>query len=523
MNKDNNENITTTESEETGFFFGGGIWAFLNVAADLFFIIFLGTFHRLMDFSVKDRSVINLLHEYLFSDFAKKQRLCIANATLWIFVAALVAMIVSLIFKSINEQKLAHLFRTLSTGLNVVAGVYYLLAILLWTNSTYTGTIGWLIFYCILLAIGVAGLIWGLFFHKSKDTPYIKKWIPITLAGVLVIATCVCIAYPFVTLHTERAEVNALRQTIATQQTGYDEEIGYQIGNYANGNALYLNGKLYLTKHNPELDVDEILSIDQTGNAEVFWTASEGMKDIHTCLFHYDGYIYAVEYIVDSYRLLRISTADKTAETVLEDDYISWFGIRNNLLLVKMWDKETNIYYINAYDLSKPVTSESGYVYDYNIWSTVLDWPYFVNFYLYGNTSYEYYGSNEYPGMCVGDTFYHNFVRFGDSGTLYYETPETGSDAGTTIDDMVLQVNIFDDIIYYIRYSEDYENYEVYSCNLSGEEKTLIGTLPEESLWDLYNLSVAEDFVVICGSDSEREKSIAYIMWLDDGSYEQLW
>lgn len=512
------ENVTTTDNKETDFTFAD-ILAIINVAAELICILLLVTNHYLMDFTVKDSSIVNQLHGYFFSQFAGKQSICIANATLWIFVAGLVAIIISFTFSRKKEHKLKHLFLMLSTGLNLIAGIYYLLAHLLWTNSEYTGTLAGLIFYCVLLAVGIACLIWGLFFHKSKDAPRIKKWIPITFTSVLVLVTCVCIAYPFITLNAERSEVNALRETIANQQTGYDEEIGYQIGNYANGNALYLDGKLYLTKYNPEIDAEEILSIDQNGNIEVFWT---GMKHICTYLYHYDGYLYASGYTTEAGQLLRISITDKTVETILEGELYSYFGIRDDLLLIKMTDRETVTSYIIAYDLSKPVTKESGYVYDYNIRRTVLDWPYFVNYYLYGNTSYHHYGSDRYPGMCVDDNFYGIYDQIAAGDIVYLQTPKTDFDS-TAIDDWALQLNVFDNTLYYIKFGDDNETYEVYTCNLSREEKTLIGTMPRELFTDCYNLSVAEDFVIIYGNDRETETNSTYLMWLDDGSYEKLW
>ncbi len=519
------ENVTTTEDEETDFTFFSFL-AFVNVTAELFCIMFLGTIHRLMNFTVKDSSIVDQLHEYIFSRFAEKQSICIANATLWIFVAGLVAMIISFNFSRKNEHKLKHLFLVLSTGLNVVAGAYYLLAHLLWTNSAYTGTIGGFIFYCVLLAVGIAGLIWGLFFHKIKEAPYMDNRIPMTLAGVLLVSTCVCIAYPFITLNAERSEVNALRQTIANQQTGYDEEIGYQIGNYVNANALYLDGKLYLTKYNSEIDAEEILTIDRNGNMEVFRTAPEEAKDFSSCLYHYDGYIYVLAHDTDSPndQVLRISIADKTAETLLEGERYPYFGIHNNLLLIKGFDEETNTHYIDAYDLSKPVTEENRYIYDYGTQTHVLDWEYFVNYYVYGNTFYRDYGSNQSAGMCVGDNFYGAYNPAGIDGVLYLQTPDTEYiESSTAIDDRVLQLNIFDNALYYIKLSEDYETYEVYTCGLSGEEKTLIGTMPRELFTDCYNLSMTEDFMIIYGKDRETEANPTYLMWLDDGSYEKLW
>ena len=123
----------------------------------------------------------------------------------------------------------------------------------------------------------------------------------------------------------------------------------------------------------------------------------------------------------------------------------------------------------------------------------------------------------------MGDNMYLNLSQLGIDGTLCIQTPETDYNDGTPIDDMVLELNIFDNIIYYIKFSDDYETYEVYTCNLSGEEKTLIGTIPTEIISDLYNFSVAEEFVVIYGEDRETEERIAYMMWLDDGRCKKLW
>jgi len=130
------ENVTTTDNKETDFTFAD-ILAIIKVAAELICILLLGTNHYLMDFTVKDSSIVNQLHGYFFSQFAGKQSVCIANATLWIFVAGLMAMIASFIFNHKNQKKLEHLSLMLSTGLNLTAGIYYLLAHLLWTNSEF--------------------------------------------------------------------------------------------------------------------------------------------------------------------------------------------------------------------------------------------------------------------------------------------------------------------------------------------------------------------------------------------------
>ena len=73
---------------------------------------------------------------------------------------------------------------------------------------------------------------------------------------MLIIPVFLCMAYPYFTLKTEKAELDILQQGIAAQDMNYDEKIGYQIGNYVNQNAIYIEDKLYIVKHNDNTKTD---------------------------------------------------------------------------------------------------------------------------------------------------------------------------------------------------------------------------------------------------------------------------
>lgn len=511
-----------------------GCLVFINVTVSLFSFIFLGILHNLMNFTMKESYACNRLHGNIFSTFAEQQGLCLSNATLWIFLISLVTIFISFIFYFRNEKKYRHLFLMLATGLNVTAGLYYVLMYLFWADCKFGGKTGEFIFYCVLMVIGIASLIWGIFIHKTKEECRTKKWIPIVLSVILVIPVFFCMAYPFITLKTEKAEIDALRQTIAAQDMNYDAEIGYQIGNYVNRNAVYVEDKLYLTKYNTDTETDEILSVDKSGNMEVFWTAPNEIKNISDQLYYHDGYLYILvnKKETDSNNCdmaLRISIADGKEETLLEseDNYI-YFGIHNGLLLICFSDKETKSESIYAYDLSSPITEENGCLYDYELSYMVLDRPIFTNYYVYGNREHHYFGSYNNPYMSMENIIYKsNDNGYNNSGSLYWATSGIESEDGDVIDpDEVIAYNIFDSKVYYIKYPADYsgnEPYEVYSYEPSNEEKVLIGTIPVGSFRNCYNMSMAEDFVIFYGEEQDTETDTAYLMWLDDGSYEKLW
>lgn len=93
--------------------------------------------------------------------------------------------------------------------------------------------------YIVLLILGIAVLVWGLFIHKNDGEILIKKWIPLLIGNCIVIAIGISTALPFIKLNEERQSVNEIRHLLENQQDSYDEEIGYQISNYCNGNAVY--------------------------------------------------------------------------------------------------------------------------------------------------------------------------------------------------------------------------------------------------------------------------------------------
>jgi len=127
-----------------------------------------------------------------------------------------------------------------------------------------------------------------------------------------------------------------------------------------------------------------------------------------------------------------------------------------------------------------------------------------------------WFGDSDSPYASI-----ENSVYYIDDGFLQKDTYiRNESDTEITIDSYVWKYNIFDGKIFYIK-GED--TFEAWACDPNGENKEMIGTLPYGKYDSCYNLYMAEDYMVIYIEDRETKIDSAYLMWLDDGSYEKLW
>lgn len=503
---------------------------YANIFVSCCAVFHLLLLQHLVDFGVKENIMVDTLHNGIFSNLAIKEDYYISQATMTIFLTGLVALFFYRLFNRIKKESTAHVFLIMATAIHTVAGLYYLAVKFLWINRLFADSAFVIILYIVLLLLGISVCVGGIFFHKNEGEGHIKKWIPILIGCFMVVVIAISMATPFYMLNEEHKSVNEIRQLIENQPNGYDENIGYQISNYCNADgAVYADGKLYIKKYNNATESAEIWCIDEKGDLELFWNNSGAETQIAVGLYHHDGYIYAhVKEKEVPEKIIRISTTDKSTETLLESENpleISYHGIKDNQLLVGWRGEYTDEIY--AYPLDGSFSKDNGTLYDTGIYNLYTIQTY-INRYLYNNQS-DFtlsFGSNEWPYASIEDSVYTVNYYGGDTnycGSLIKETHVYNAEEPiqeTGIDTYVWRYNIFDGKIFYIK-GED--TFEAWCCDPNGENKELIGTLPYNNYDSCYQLYMTEDYMVVYIEDRETEVDSAYLMWLEDGSYEKLW
>ena len=503
---------------------------YFNIAVSCLAILHLFALQHLVDFAMKENIMVDAMHNGIFSDLAIKEDYSISCATMVIFITGLVALFFYWLFNRIKKEATAFGFLMTATGIHTIAGIYYLAVTFLWINRQFADSAFVIILYIVLLLLGIAVCVWGIFFYKNKGEGRTKKWIPILIYSVMAIVIVISMATPFYVLNEEHKSVNEVRQLVENQPDGYDENIGYQISNYCHGGGVYAEGTLYIHKYNSETGSSEIWSIDEQGNLSMLWNNPLQKTNFSVGIYYYDEHLYArVKEKDGAKKLIRISVSDGSTEVLYEYDNfmdIHSFGIKDDQFLLAWCDEDFNID-IYSYPVNGPISKEDGTLYDTGIYNTYTNQT-FVNRYLYNNQSAFMlsFGSNEWPYASIEDSVYNIVYYGGDTNycgslikeTLVYNAEEPIQE--TSIDSYVWRYNIFDDEIFYIK-GED--TFEAWRCDPDGENKELIGTLPYSKYDSCYNLYMAEEYMVVYIKDRETKIDSAYLMWLDDGSCEKLW
>lgn len=503
---------------------------YANIAVSCLAIFFLFAFQHLLDFGMKENIMVDALHNGIFSGLAIKEDYYISRATMVIFLTGLVALGFYWLFNRIKKEATAYGFLMAATAIHTIAGIYYLAVKFLWINRQFTDSAFVIIFYIVLLLLGIAVCVWGTFFYKKKGEGRTGKWIPVLIDSAMAIVIVISMVTPFYMLEEEHNSVNEVRRLIENQPEGYDENIGYQISNYCHGGAVYAEGTLYIHKYNNATESSEIWSIDEQGNLTMLWNNPLQKTNLPVGLYYYDEHLYTRASEKGGVtKLIRISVSDGSTEVLYECDSfldIHNFGIKGDQLLLAWCDEDFNID-IYSYSVNSPISKEDGALYDAGIYSTYTNQT-FINRYLYNNQS-DFtlsFGSNEWPYASMEDSVYTVNYYGGDTnfcGSLVKETHVYNSEEPiqeTGIDSYVWRYNIFDGKIFYIK-GED--TFEAWCCDPDGEYKELIGTLPYSEYDSCYQLYMGEDYMVVYIEDRETKVDSAYLMWLDDGSYEKLW
>ena len=499
-----------------------------------------------LHFSVTDAYVDDMwLHNGVFSEFANGVQSSVLMLAGIAFAAVVIILIVSLYLAKVSiecEDIVAHVMFVIGVEASTVVGILYPLINIVVGNCYVTDETWVLVCHIALVLVGIIATVWGVLAYKWEE--FVGKTdirIIVTVSTTVVVAGFMLIPV-FVKHYSDYQKLNGYRALIDKQIKGYDEEVGYQIGNYYSGEAVYAEGKLFLVRTtHPDSGkfTSDICSVDQNGNCELVWKEKE--NSLIDCMGYYDGYLYVSFFASGEYdmKLVRISTTDGTEEILIEstDDFL--FGIADGKLFYEVHGEDETgepafgdagkcaVYYC---DLNGEIVLENAVLYDDGFDCSDINHDTFVTRYLYRDSSLVVHSmvwlgddinaSQSYEGVF----YWIDCEWYRTPAELIWKTYPYGIDRESAVIDSeseviesnVVNFNIFDSKIYYILLNEE-EYYEAWCCDLDGQNKTFIGTIGDSES-RCSKLSVADGYMVIEMSDNQ-----GYLMQLDDGSIQKIY
>ena len=109
----------------------------------------------------------------------------------------------------------------------------------------------------------------------------------------------------------------------------------------------------------------------------------------------------------------------------------------------------------------------------------------------------------------------------------YNEDKVLGYDE-TIIDTHVYSYNIFASQIYYVKYMNDAEEYQIWACDMDGDNKSMLTAIPAAEIKkgrddiSCRKLHMGEDFMIIDFGNGNVKSCERYILWLENGRIEQV-
>ncbi len=469
-----------------------------------------------------------------FRDYSEAVTPYITKSLLMAMWVVLILLVLAgiMFFKDMDK---AIILQLVAIGTSTATGVLYFFLNMKLGLLKIVDTSWKLPVFIILLVLGTVVTITGIVLLVKEEKLSLKSnFTKMCVLGIMVGFVVMCL-YPYIMIKKELGkeydEILYYLEFVDSKKEDYDEEIGYQIGNYCKEDALYVEGKLYIRGVEND-SYASIYTIDDVGNYELFWKCDERAVNI-SAMYYYDSYIYVAIYLLDDeelpYRFIRISMVDGEEELLLSESseiLDALYGISGNRLYYYIYsrDKVENkkVYYIN---LDGEISKENAVLYDDGV--DYSGFSYFDNKWVCGYI----YNQRETRTARNMQTYQGNayWLYYDYYGKEYFEIlDKKNNDHNVLIDTDVEQYNIFDGQIYYIKKSD--ECYEIWRCDLAGENKTVIGTvspknmtynntIENEKCIDLY---LADGYMVIDFNDGNGTVDERYIKWLDDGSVKEI-
>ncbi len=510
-----------------------------------------------LNFLVRDTVMDDRVHGYAFSMVAGKVEDVFATSATVVLIFS-VAILLWSWFWSEYDDEFSWRLHTLGMVFAIDTGIMYLILNLIVGHTRVELNFAFWI-YIALLIIGAILVLANVIRHKKGKIYNVKK--PTIIAGILImgIVAVGSIVYPVVKLYDDCKRVDSYRDLISEQRTGYDEEIEYQIGNYCGESwlaesSVYVDDRLYLVdsiqtkdKDGNDLYNDRIYAVDADENYELVYEAENDTADIKT-IYYYDRYIYAYAYYRDSEQscIIRISVDDGGVETIFSMDGAFTYGIADGKLFYYVESEyiegsSERIYHDEVYyiDLSEESTFDNPVLYDDGVFREYSrGWVWFSKYVYNQSVDFYYPVSFAYKEVCpyqgsiyqleeIPNPEHYGYTYVALKKYSYNEDEVLGYDE-TIIDTYVYSYNIFDGQIYYVKYMSDAEEYQIWNCDMSGENKTMLSAISAADIKkgrdniSCRKLHMGDDFMIIDFGNGNVKSCERYILWLEDGRIEQV-
>ncbi len=479
---------------------------------------------QLAVFVPREAGTDDVLHYYIFSVYRNSVMFFSEIFTAYIFDFTIILVIISIILRNYKKYVSSYRFLIASVWIKIVAYVTCVFTNMVFGNCRIEGGL-WL--YAIGLVLLIVAGFTTLFGTTEEMKKRNKKW-DITIASLCAIVfICLIVMPTLYFVKEDSTKVKETRSLLAKHPDTVREEVGYQIGNYSNGISVYAEGKLYFVGAGQRW----IYSVDKDGSYEEFYKTDHLYKG----LYYDNGYLYALELKDDSKCcVMRISLNSGEKEVLYEGNNIFDFGVAESKLYFGVYssDGADSVYYI---DLTEDNPGQNVTLYDTGVWRDKLNHNVFVARYIHNNTSTAVEWSAEL-GYRDNTVIYNNSIYRVDYFKSREEKVNKPSDlecqtfnyinrGEMVFDDNVVCFNLFDETLYYVK-EYDGNHYEVWCCDLKGNNKSFIGELKVNS-GGCGSISVGDGFVYICFvRDYDAEPNIpaqGFIMNIADGSAQQIY
>lgn len=485
---------------------------------------------------VSRHSYINdMLHDHIFRDYLEIVNEYVPKAVPYLLLAVIVLLVASFIM-DYEKSEHGYVLRIAGMLMASLTGLGYILVYVVFGFAEPVMNAKVYVFLS-FIAVGFVLVIISCIYYGKKRAGARTK------ALVLKCITAVCVLGCFVgagfylakNLGADYKVCHEVNQLLKEHPADINQDIAYQIGNVVKGDAIWHDGVMYYTTGKT------IWKIDGSGTMEKLYSVPGDGKIHASGIYYYEEYLYvgcSGYSDEEPFSVLQVAVADGSVKEVcFPTSNRKFFGVVDGKLLYTKATEEEYVADVYCIDLKGTIDEKEAVLYDKGVNSlTGLDREIWLQKYLYGYVDDMYWPNDDY--QFIGENGYYIYdLKYDPDEPHDYggEYPYSYNGDCTLILDksdvpteylleQVVNFNIFNDTIYYMQ--EGKTGYDIYSCDESGGNQTLLASVPvafEESDYGCStNMLVGEGFIVCEVYAKYLEGTYRYFVDIETGEVKEI-